>query len=397
MKLKLLAGTIAIICSSIPAHAEVRINGFASVIGGMALDKNTELFGYSDELSFENESLFALQISADLQDNLSATAQIVAKGENDYNAEFEWAYLTYQINDHTQVSAGRMRVPFYRYSDFLDVGYAYRWIRPPKSVYNLAFSTYEGVSFVYNSQLGSWDSTLQLIGGAYSGDVATFTDNDPAKLNAITGINWTLAYDWLSLRAAYLIAETSISAQNSPEFTGLIAGLNSYGLTTQTDDLLIEKDDGSFLGIGFSIDYENFLLDGEYTELEVKDSFVAPQKQFYLAAGYRIDNWLIHMTYESRDVEHEKSKFNTIPTTFVHPVYGTLPLSTDPTNPNAPLLRDLTNAAIAGTTIDSSSYSFGVRYDFHPSAAFKVDYTVVDNAITNKDSDVIAFGVDLVF
>jgi hypothetical protein len=89
-----------------------------------------------------------------------------------------------------------MRVPFYRYSDFLDVGYAYRWIRPPKSVYNLAFSTYEGVSFVYNSQLGSWDSTLQLIGGAYSGDVATFTDNDPAKLNAITGINWTLAYDW---------------------------------------------------------------------------------------------------------------------------------------------------------------------------------------------------------
>lgn len=397
MKKQLLVYAIGLACCASTVQAEVRVNGFASIIGGMTLDKDSNLFGYTDELSFDNESLFALQVSADLQENLSATAQIMAKGSNDFNAEFEWAYLTYQINDQAQISAGRMRVPFYRYSDFLDVGYAYRWIRPPQSVYNLPFSTYEGLSLVYNTQLGDWDSTLQVIGGATSGDVSTFTDSDPSKLDGIAGINWTMMYEWLSLRAAYFVAETTVSGENSPQFTGLIGGLNSYGLSEQVDELLIEKDDGSFLGLGFSVDYDNFLLDGEYTELNVDNSFIAPQEQYYLAAGYRLDEWLIHMTYEKRDVKHEASKYNTVPVTIQHPVFGTIPVSTDPTNPNAPLLRDLTNAALAGTMVDSSSISFGIRYDFHPSAALKVDYTIVDDSLTNTDTDVLAFGVDLVF
>ena len=73
--------------------AEVRINGFASIVGGKTMDDDTTLYGYDNDLSFKNESVFALQLSADLQDKLSATAQIVARGETDFNTEFEWAYL----------------------------------------------------------------------------------------------------------------------------------------------------------------------------------------------------------------------------------------------------------------------------------------------------------------
>jgi hypothetical protein len=123
------------------ANAEVRINGFASIVGGKSLEDDRGRYGYDDDISFKNESVFALQISADLQEKLSATAQIVARGNNDFDAEFEWAYLTYEFNDELQLSAGKMRVPFYRYSDFIDVGYAYRWVRPPESVYSIPFST----------------------------------------------------------------------------------------------------------------------------------------------------------------------------------------------------------------------------------------------------------------
>ena len=135
--MKKLSVAVAICCAlaTSNASAEVRINGFASIVGGKSLDSDQTLYGYDDDISFKNESVFALQLTADLQEKLSATAQIVARGENDFDADFEWAYLTYEISDELQISAGKMRAPFYRYSDFLDVGYTYRWVRPPQSVY----------------------------------------------------------------------------------------------------------------------------------------------------------------------------------------------------------------------------------------------------------------------
>jgi hypothetical protein len=155
-KLSVAVAVCAVLASSY-ASAEVRINGFASIVGGKSLDSDSTLYGYDDDITFKNESKFALQLSADLQEKLTATAQIIARGEDDFDATFEWAYVTYEYSDELQFSAGKMRVPFYKYSDFLDVGYAYRWVRPPKSVYGIPFSTYEGVSVVYSSQLGDWD------------------------------------------------------------------------------------------------------------------------------------------------------------------------------------------------------------------------------------------------
>jgi len=77
--------------------------------------------------------------------------------------------LSYEINDSTQINAGKLRIPFYRYSDFLDVGYAYPWARPPQTVYNLVFSTFDGLSIVNNHTIGDWDSTVQAVYGSYDG------------------------------------------------------------------------------------------------------------------------------------------------------------------------------------------------------------------------------------
>ncbi|AQQ00622.1 hypothetical protein B0W48_12885 [Pseudoalteromonas aliena] len=366
------------------ANAEVRINGFASIVGGKSLEDDRGRYGYDDDISFKNESVFALQISADLQEKLSATAQIVARGNNDFDAEFEWAYLTYEFNDELQLSAGKMRVPFYRYSDFIDVGYAYRWVRPPESVYSIPFSTYEGLSLLYNSQLGDWDSTVQVIYGSFDGEIEAITYKDKAELNDIAGINWTLSYDWFSARAAYLVADTSIAlGQNDPnDLTGaqinaLENVLRQSGLTAQADDLAINEDNGTFIGIGFSIDYNNVLFDAEYTQFEVENSFLAKQTQYYASVGYRMDDVIVHFTYEDNDDKHESSRFNQIQA--------------------IPPLNTALNSALDGSKSQSNVYTIGTRYDFHPSAAFKIDLSRYENDLTNTDTDVIAFGVDLVF
>ncbi|MBH0089793.1 porin [Pseudoalteromonas sp. NSLLW218] len=374
-KLSVAVAVCAVLASSY-ASAEVRINGFASIVGGKSLDSDSTLYGYDDDISFKNESKFALQLSADLHEKLTATAQIIARGEDDFDARFEWAYVTYEYSDELQFSAGKMRVPFYKYSDFLDVGYAYRWVRPPKSVYGIPFSTYEGVSVVYSSQLGDWDSTLQGFYGAFDGDIDVFGTELPAELNNLGGINWSLSYDWFSARAAYIVADTSISSEDSG-LIGLVSVLSDSGLTNTANDLITEEDKTSFVGVGFSIDYENFLFDAEYTQFEVEDSILPEQSQYYASVGYRIDSVIVHFTYEDNDDKHDSSRFNTIE--------------------SIPTLNSAVNGALEGLRAQSNVYTIGARYDFHPSAAFKIDFSRFEDDITDTETDVVAVGVDLVF
>ena len=374
-KLSVAVAVCAVLASSY-ASAEVRINGFASIVGGKSLVSDQTLYGYDDDISFKNESKFALQLSADLQEKLTATAQIIARGEDDFDATFEWAYVTYEYSDELQFSAGKMRVPFYKYSDFLDVGYAYRWVRPPRSVYGIPFSTYEGLSVVYNNQLGDWDSTLQGFYGAFDGDIDVFGDSLPAELNNLGGINWSLSYDWFSARAAYIVADTSISSNDSG-LIGLVEVLNTNGLTSTANDLITDEDETTFVGIGFSIDYDNFLFDAEYTQFEVEGSILAEQSQYYASAGYRIDDVIVHFTYEKNDDKHDSSRFNTLE--------------------SIPLLNTTVNFALESMRAESNVYTIGARYDFHPSAAFKIDFSRFDDDITDTETDVVAVGVDLVF
>ena len=167
------------------------------------------------------------------------------------------------------------------------------------------------MSVVYNNQLGDWDSTLQGFYGAFDGDIDVFGDSLPAELNNLGGINWSLSYDWFSARAAYIVADTSISSNDSG-LIGLVEVLNTNGLTSTANDLTTDEDETTFVGIGFSIDYDNFLFDAEYTQFEVEGSILAEQSQYYASAGYRIDDVIVHFTYEKNDDKHDSSRFNTL-------------------------------------------------------------------------------------
>ena len=374
MKNTLVAAIIVVLgATSTPAlTAETKINGFASVVAGIMSDPDTELFGYSDKMSFKPESLFALQITSDLTESVTATAQIMSRGENDYSAEFEWVYLSYEISDSSQLNIGRLRIPFYRYSDFLDVGYAYNWNRPPSSVYNLDFTSYDGLSYVYTSTIGEVDSSLQLIAGSHNSVI----DGDPSELGNLMGINWTLNYDWLTARIAYFGADVSVDLRNEG-LVELIGVLDLYGLDEVSNDIKIDEEYGDFLAIGLSADYNNFIVDFEIISSAVENSISADQNSAYLSLGYRFDELTLLATIENRNEEYDDSRYGQIPA-----AYGTLGASVD--------------GLLKSREIKQDIVSLGARYNFHPSAALKFDYT---NSETNKESreSVMSVGVDLVF
>lgn len=344
------------------ASAEVNISGFASVVGGKVLEgSGVEEFGleptfladyplvgaYTEEISFEPDTLFGIQISADLMDGLSATAQIVSRGANDFSADFEWAYLSYELNEHWTVQAGKKRLPLYYYSDFFDVGYAYPWIRPPADNYTWQIFNYTGVSALYNYLIGDWTLTGQVYFGR--------EDDEPNKLLSefffgdstreiwkdIAGIVAQLNYEWLDIRLTHMqyTNERYIGGEQV-EWDG------------QTER------DGKFYGLSVNIDWNNLVVLSEMNRLTLQDSDL---DTYLVTVGYRIKDFMPFVSYSDFDDSSE----------------------------------------IHNTT------SVGLRWDFHPSAAFKIQYDDVEDNGTGAgtpdswrvagDSKSISFGVDLVF
>lgn len=348
------------------AKAEVNVTGFASVYGGKVLSgTGVADFGlgptflatyptvgvYEDSWSFKPDSKYGLQFSADLGEGLTATAQMVGRGADDYNAELEWAYLSYQLNDHWTIQAGKKRLPLYYYSDFFDVGYAYLWARPPADNYTWQIFNYTGVNAQFNYQVGEW----ALGGNIYTGReddpsnklLSEFFGNKPVReiWKDIIGGVVTVNREWLDLRFTYM------RYTNERYRDGVRVNWN--GKDTR---------DGTFKGVAANIDYNNWLLLTEFNKLTLDEGDF---DTYMVSTGYRINNvtpYLSYADFYAKDGE------------------------------------------MHNTT------SVGVRWDFHSSAAFKVQYDKVEdngyhvlsdgsvnNVMVAGDSKSITFGVDLVF
>ena len=383
IKKSLLALSLSALLAA-PAYADLTINGFASIKAGMTLDSDDTLYGYDDSLDFKNESLFAVQLMSDLGDKLSVTAQLMGRGADDFDVDFEWAFISYQLTDEVRINAGRLRTPFYKYSDYRDVGYAYDWLRVPQSVYGLGFDNIEGVSLYHTTQLGNFDSSLQLIAGAYDGEASISGTEVNAEIKDILGITWELSQDWYSLRAAYLIGKVSVGAeavslQPGVTFGDFFNGLAGAGFSALVNEIDIVEEDGEFFGLGFTVDKNDWLVVAEYTTVKVDNSFIADQKNFYLSLGHRFDTITPYISYEKED-NPAKDEIYT-------PYQASLP----------PALLLPVVGIVQSQAREATTYNVGLRYDFHPSAAFKVQYSSEDNEIADLRHDVLAFGVDLVF
>lgn len=291
---------------SFSAQAEVRINGFANFTAGLTTE-DTLVYGQGDEVDFSNASLFALQVSSNVTDNLNATAQIVAKGNNDFNAEFEWAYLSYNINDQSTLSAGRFRLPVFRYSASLDVGYSYHWIAAPAAVYNVAFNNINGLRYDYANYIEDFEYVFQVSLGNFKEDIGGGTNNGKNVL--LTSVEGT--YNSFKGRLVYgrgdnvfeaPALDNGISSFIS-QISAAVGGSENVpaSIFNLVDELELNDDEGIFIGAGLEFDNFDWFVAAEWTQVEIEDSFNPTDTAFYITAGKRLGKWTPHVTYQARD------------------------------------------------------------------------------------------------
>ncbi len=379
MKTKLSALAIASLISTSVSAVDINWNGFASIVAGQTMSSDESLYGFDDSINFDNGSLIAIQASSDLGNGLGVTAQILAKGEDDWDPEFAWAYISYDFTDNLRMLVGRQRAPFYMYSDFLDVSYAYPWITPPEGVYSLPFDTFDGVGFIYNASLGSFDTTTHFTYGSNDNEAVIAGAVVDPTFDDIAALSFTATRDWFTFRVAYAVATSTIPVES---IDALAAGWAQTPYASVGNLLKMEEDDGDFLEVGFQIDYNDWLVVGEYTEIDTGDTFLHENDSYYVMLGKRVNTVTYHVTYGADNNDGAS-------------LTAGIPVGVDPT---LDFLIASTNGATQSQAEDTTFITLGARWDFHDSAALKFEYTdYSDDLDSSGDAGLLRMALVTVF
>jgi len=198
----------------------------------------------------------------------------------------EYAFARAGLTDDIMVRAGRLRAPFYMNSETLDVGAVRLENGNPLSVYSQApFNNYNGMDFIYTTDMGDNELSVQLFAGSEEFDVRMNKYMAAGyKANYIAGLNVAYVMDELKLRAGYTIGE-----MDGPALTG-------------SEAMDVNDDPGSFLTAGFAYDNGELIVQGEFAQRSVEEALsMTANTGAYLTAGMRIDKFTPYVTMQALD------------------------------------------------------------------------------------------------
>ena len=372
---------LAICLASTSAFAleqgEYTFNGFGTVgithLGGE--DDGYQGYGVNGQTTDgwrgDQLSKFGAQFQYGLSDTLGVTAQVTAKpAQDEWEGNIEWLYLSWQANDNLMVRGGRLRTPVYMYSESIDVGFSYPWLRLPDEVYSqVQLSNYEGADVVYTLPLSFGSVAFQVAGGqAKNRDIFSLDDMHDIDYNKLFGGNVSLSTnDFGTFRVGYV--ESDIKANVEGDFSVLGLDVNDYSFNN------LDHQKGKFTSLGYQYDNGTWLTSNEWTSRVIEADGNSSTDAFYLMGGRRFGDFLAHVTYAQLDEDDGRQNswtlglnYNVMPTVVVKGEYKRVETSGDSYN---------------GVFVRDAQQSVDDRFGLTPAH--------------NPDGDIISVGVDFVF
>jgi len=377
-----IAGLATVLCSlAAPSFAStalserIEFSGFGRLIGGYLDEKSVEYDGYSDNLSLSQQSLFALQTDVTVTEKLSLSAQLLAHSSEKRESGIEWLYLSYEPTQNWRFKLGKLRTPFFRYSDVIDVGFAYPWILPPQQVYTAyLFSNYEGSSATYISSFDDVTFELEAYYGRFDGDLNQDDRKVAVEVDALFGTILSINSGNFTTRLS--VFNSSDFSVNIPELTQFSNVLESAGFIQNAESLRFDSSVTVYQA-GFNYDNLDYFFAAEGMKI-VSDLLAVPQvDSYYFTAGYNFHPLQAHVTYAVSNSSYNASD-NLIPKG-VNPQLDQLSFGYDQIISGLPALS-------------LNSLSLGLRWDFTRGMAAKAEITFLDgkpgdNSFFNNVSD----------
>ncbi|UTW48396.1 porin [Bacterioplanoides sp. SCSIO 12839] len=263
-----------------------------------------------DPTFFEQDTNMGLQISKPLTERTQATVQAMARAENDYAVETTLAFLSHSLSDSTELRAGRLRVPFFYYSEFLDVGYAYNWVSPPTDVYAIPFDDYDGIDITHRFAIGNNDAQVQINSGRRHKDLNLFGESYEAELDKIQGMSFTLYSGDFTHRAGYQQTSLNIELNTEGDLRRIdLAQLAARAVGTSNgisedviDDFNFEDKLTRYFNLASTYDNGDYSFVVEGTYLDYESGLLIDNFAWLASAAKRFGDLTLHATYStSRD------------------------------------------------------------------------------------------------
>ncbi len=338
---------------------KLKFSGFTRVVLGYLDDKNAEYVGYDNSISFDQQSLLGLQADYTFNDQLSLTGQVIGHTGEQRSSGLEWLYLTYTPSKALRIKLGKQRIPFFNYSDSLDVGFAYPWLTLPQQFYDTAFfSTFEGVLANYEYVFDNWVMNFEGYWGRYDDKIYLASGEIDTQVTGLYGFNTSAAYNNWTFRAAYNEGNANLTLPGAAQFVEV---LNQFGFSQSAETL---NPDGLIRFYQLSANYENlnYFVRSEVAKMVGESGPVPDIDSFYISAGYNFYPYTLYISYGERDVYYDHPA-NEIP-------YGI--------SPDLDVLAATYESVIAGFPDDKSQGTkIGIRWDWRFNLALKGEVTYV--------------------
>ena len=402
----------------------IEITGYLSLRGGKLNEKDiTYLGGVSDDLSFSNETTFGIQIKAPITDDINMVLQL-AGDSVETQANVDWAFMEYQASSALNVRVGRLRVPGFMVSEYRAVGYAYPWVQTPLEVYGLTpFLRYEGLDFRYFMTVGDVDVRINpFIGSTSDQKLKVGQLNYATQDSQFGGIDIQVNYEAISIRFGYstydfdmeadvwdvamegliegqvivpgdpaveffgivdiidqlTAAATGVALANPPAADAYNAEAASFAAQRANypnDSIMGGEQEAEYFSFGFSYDSENILVMAEIIKGGISGAF-PDGKGSYMTVGYRIDNWMPHITYAAlKSTDNEDRSF--LPTFVANDALWTGIPDAAAGIAGANTAINLVNETRNLSNPSQHSWALGVRWDPVPSIAVKAEYQYI--------------------
>lgn len=321
-------------------------------------------FVLSDRFNFNSDTRAGIQFDYTVNDQTSAVMQIVAKGKVDnFAPDLSWLYLSHQWKPDLSVRAGRFRMPIYLVSDYLDVGIAYPWIRPPVEVYTLInMENLTGVDALYSQRVGSWVWNLQPYAGSSDFKRGDFL----SEFRNLIGFNTSLGNDNLSVRLAYVQYQFSarLDATSTQNFANLLNTLRGAGFSDAADYLNINGTTSHFFSTGITANYGGFKLMSE-AGARRGEKYVPDANGYYATVGYTMGDYFPHLTYARRDQPSQDERYPAR----ISQMPGGLQAA----------VRGFVNNGVGIEDNESQSWTLGLKYQLSSTVVGKMEVSEVEN------------------
>ncbi len=383
-------GLAALVAAS-PAFAfDYSLSGFATI--GYATSNRP--YGYQrfidDGGTFRRDSVAGLQVDAMLTNEVGATVQIKAapstSSDGSYEASASWAFVSYRPSNDWLLRAGKQRIPYYLYSENIDVGATYDFVRLPTEMYSIAsINDFVGISVGKTWRTGDAEIALDGYYGRSDNDYRVWSRDDIpgvqqagptfSRLEYSNAAGLTAAYrrDDLTLRAALLRGSVKVrgggSLPTSFPFVAIAPGIGYYQVSDQLPGPGVPMRE-SIVSTLFSVGMEaalpaDFRFVGEYAHSVGQHSDIGPQGNRGYAAVLRpIGKWTPYVTYAFlRSPARQRA------------LYGAINDNTVPAFLPGAASSNASQRAAADQVMvyDQSSFALGTSYSFSAKSKLKAE------------------------